>query len=88
MSKDFQVQCSRDVKQDLKDDLTDICVVGFEPNPRHTAGLLEIQDEYTKCGWSVRFRAFPQLGIRVCKVIKIVRSYQNLDQAVENQLGL
>ena len=30
-------------------------MVGFEPNPRHTAGLLEIQEEYAKCGWSVRF---------------------------------
>ena len=48
---------SRDVKHDLKDDLKEICVVGFEPNPRHTAGLREIQEEYTKCGWSLRFRS-------------------------------
>ena len=36
-------------------DFRHICVVGFEPNPRHTPSLLEIQEEYTKCGWHVRF---------------------------------
>jgi len=52
---EFRLAFGGDVKHDLKDDFNDICVVGFEPNPRHTPGLLEIQEEYTKCGWSVRF---------------------------------
>ena len=30
-------------------------MVGFEPNPSHTGGLIEIQQEYAKCGWSVHF---------------------------------
>ena len=61
----YTMSCnSRDVKHDLKDDLKEICVVGFEPNPHHTAGLLEIQEEYTKCGWSLRYKGFTQLGMR------------------------
>ena len=53
--KDETFTNSSEIEYDLKNDLKDICVVGFEPNPRHTAGLLEIQEEYAKCGWSVRF---------------------------------
>ena len=48
---------SRDIEYDLKSDLKSICVVGFEPNPRHTATLLEVQEEYTKCGWSLSYSA-------------------------------
>ena len=60
----FTLSCdSRDIEHDLKNDLKDICVIGFEPNPRHTASLQEIQEKYTKCGWSVRFDGFTRLGM-------------------------
>ena len=32
-----------------------ICAVGFEPNPRHTKYLKEIEASYNKCGWKVKF---------------------------------
>ena len=32
-----------------------ICVVGFEASPKHTKKLREIEAEYQKCGWHVKF---------------------------------
>ena len=39
----------------LRDDLSHICAVGFEPNPRHAAGLTAIGEAYTACGWRTHF---------------------------------
>ena len=32
-----------------------VCAVGFEPNPRHTKYLKQIESSYTQCGWRVLF---------------------------------
>ena len=31
-----------------------ICAVGFEPNPRHTKYLKQMETEYNQCGWKVK----------------------------------
>lgn len=32
-----------------------ICTVGFEPNPKHTQWLKDLQLAYEKCGWKAKF---------------------------------
>ena len=32
-----------------------ICAVGFEPNPNHAQYLKQIESEYNRCGWRVKF---------------------------------
>ena len=32
-----------------------ICAVGFEPNPKHTKWLKDLQLAYEKCGWKAKF---------------------------------
>jgi hypothetical protein len=32
-----------------------VCSVGFEPNPRHTAALKDLEKSYNECGWRVKF---------------------------------
>ena len=32
-----------------------ICVIGFEPNPKHTEYLNEIEENYNNCGYKVKF---------------------------------
>jgi hypothetical protein len=32
-----------------------ICAIGFEPNPRHTSSLKEIEAAHKLCGWSTFF---------------------------------
>ena len=39
----------------LSDDLSGICAVGFEPNPKHAAKLKEIERAYSACSWKTRF---------------------------------
>ena len=38
-----------------------VCAVGFEPNPNNAPRLLEIEEAYGKCGWSVKF--FTKTGV-------------------------
>ena len=32
-----------------------VCAIGFEPNPRHTEYLKQIESSYNQCGWRVLF---------------------------------
>jgi len=32
-----------------------VCAIGFEPNPKHTKGLKDLQNAYEKCGWKTKF---------------------------------
>ena len=32
-----------------------ICVIGFEPNPKHTRYLKEVEANYNNCGYKVKF---------------------------------
>jgi len=32
-----------------------VCTVGFEPNPKHTKVLKDLQKAYEKCGWKAKF---------------------------------
>ena len=32
-----------------------ICAVGFEPNPKHSKRLKDIEMSYLKCGWKAKF---------------------------------
>ncbi len=36
-------------------DLSEVCTVGFEPNPTHTPVLKTLEDAYRTCGWRVHF---------------------------------
>ncbi len=31
-----------------------VCVIGFEPNPKHAKGLTDLEKAYLKCGWKIR----------------------------------
>ena len=39
----------------LSDDRSNVCTVGFEPNPNHAAGLKELEKAYMDCGWRTHF---------------------------------
>lgn len=41
-----------------------ICVVGFEPNPEHTAHLENLQSKYREVGWNVWVLTETALGVR------------------------
>lgn len=32
-----------------------VCAVGFEPNPKHSKWLKDLQNAYRKCGWKTKF---------------------------------
>jgi len=32
-----------------------VCAVGFEPNPKHSKWLKDLQNAYEKCGWKAKF---------------------------------
>ena len=32
-----------------------VCAVGFEPNPKHSKILKDLQNSYKKCGWKAKF---------------------------------
>ena len=32
-----------------------LCVVGFEPNPKHSENLKNLEKTYEKCGWKTTF---------------------------------
>ena len=36
-------------------DRSNVCAVGFEPNPKHATKLKEIEKAYTDCGWRTHF---------------------------------
>jgi hypothetical protein len=41
--------------EDVTQRRSDVCSVGFEPNPSHTKRLKALEDAYKKCGWRVHF---------------------------------
>ena len=41
----YELQCFRDLKT--------ICTVGFEPNVLHNDVLLQLENQYQRCGWRV-----------------------------------
>ena len=36
-------------------DRSNVCAVGFEPNPKHASKLKAIEKAYTGCGWRTHF---------------------------------
>ena len=38
--------------------LSEVCAVGFEPNPRHESLLKETESAYNQCGWKVGTYSF------------------------------
>lgn len=32
-----------------------VCAIGFEPNPKHTKCLKDLENSYEKCGWKTKF---------------------------------